>query len=102
MNKKLLVLVIFAFIFGSAAGILAGSSFSTWRTAGRIYPQAFRVYSVDRSADLVTLETSTGLLFDFYGVEDWTTGDVCAAVMDDNGTPEIIDDRIIMARYAGR
>lgn len=33
--------------------------------------------------------------------EDWSEGDIVAAIMSDNGTPETNDDIIIQTRYSG-
>ena len=101
MNKKMFFVAAIAFILGSTAGIFSGASWERVH-AGRIYPQSFRVYSVDRSADIVTLETSTGLLYSFSGVEDWEPGDICAALMNDNGSAIVTDDQVMVTRYAGR
>lgn len=60
------------------------------------------VVDIDAAADVVTVEDGEGLLWEFYGVEDWEIGDVAALLMDDSGTPDyILDDAIISATYAG-
>lgn len=33
--------------------------------------------------------------------EDWMVGDVCAMIMDNNGTSDIYDDTIVSTRYSG-
>lgn len=66
-----------------------------------LYPMTARVYMVDEFTDTVTVETFTGFLFSFEGVEDWAEGDCCALIMDDFGTAEISDDLIVSARYSG-
>lgn len=92
---------IIALLTGGAAGILAGILAGSVFIGSHTYPQTFRVFSVDHDADVVTLETSTGYLYQMTGAEDWQPGDYCGAIMDDRGTPEIIDDAIIAARYTG-
>ena len=67
----------------------------------RLYPACGEVTEVDRAADTVTFRDGSGNLWAFYGAEDWMPGDMCACIMSDAGTPEIIDDQIIMAEYAG-
>lgn len=64
-----------------------------------IYPEIARVVELDYDEDTVTVETFMGFLFVFEGCEDWTEGDSCAMIMDDCGTAEITDDKIVMARY---
>ena len=66
-----------------------------------LYPTTARVTKVDRSADLVTVETVTGLLFTFEGCEDWEEGDCCSLLMDDNGTDSVLDDLVLDAIYSG-
>ena len=75
------------------------------RTEG-LYPQTFIVTAVTPEAptetQLVTIETVTGFMYEFYSdAGDWMPGDLCACIMDDNGTPEIIDDMVIDANYSG-
>lgn len=66
-----------------------------------LYPATFVVVEVDRGLDVVTMEDSVGYLYSFNGCEDWFVGDVVSAVMYGNGTSDITDDCVIMARYAG-
>lgn len=64
------------------------------------YPATMTVTSVQN--DVVTLETSTGHVYEMDGAEDWMPGDIASLVMSDNGTPEdITDDVILSARYSG-
>ena len=66
-----------------------------------LYPETAKVIEVNYNEDTVTVETFTGFLFSFEGVEDWAEGDCCALIMDDFGTAEISDDLIVSARYSG-
>ena len=64
------------------------------------YPATMTVTNVQN--DVVTMETSTGHVYEMEGAEDWMPGDLAALVMSDNGTPEDITDDVIMsARYTG-
>lgn len=65
------------------------------------YPLTTRVYAVDPDADIVIVETFNGMLYSFDGVEDWMEGDCCAVIMNDNGTSEVFDDKIVSVRYCG-
>lgn len=71
--------------------------------SGAIYPDAMQVVEIDEQRDLVTLETSTGLLYEFYGVtEERTVGDVAAVLMYNNGTTKTaLDDAILRAVNSG-
>lgn len=58
--------------------------------------------TVDREADTVTYTTHAGHVYVWDGVEDEESGELYALLMDDNGTPETVeDDVIISARYSG-
>lgn len=63
-----------------------------------LYPETGKV--VEISADTVTVETSTGNLFEFYGSEDWFIGDCVSLTMDSCGTQRVTDDIIIDAHYS--
>ena len=67
----------------------------------KIYPICGEIIGINREKDIVTFCTSTGNKFSFYGAEDYAEGDIVACIMDDNGTPGIYDDRVIMAYYQG-
>ena len=64
-----------------------------------LYPETGKVVSI--SGDAVTVETSTGNLFEFYGSEDWFIGDCVSMIMDSCGTAEVNDDIIITVKYSG-
>ena len=66
------------------------------------YPQTFIISEIDREADLIYLETFSGMVYTWEGCEDWEVNDLAAAIMNDNGTPDnITDDTIEMLRYSG-
>ena len=44
----------------------------------------------------MTLETSSGIPYQFTGAEDWMEGELVSVLMYNNGTPEIIRDDVIM------
>lgn len=68
----------------------------------RYYPQAGWVSELNKSEDIVTVTWFNGNQFQFYGVEDWEQGDICAMIMDTNGTPNNMrDDSIVAVRYCG-
>lgn len=64
-----------------------------------LYPDAMTITEI--SGDLVTIESSTGNRFQFYGAEDYDEGDLVAVLMYSKGTEIVTDDIIIRARYAG-
>ena len=64
-----------------------------------IYPTAMEVVSIEN--DVVTVQTSTGIAYQFIGAEDLAVGDLVALIMDSKGTAEVFDDEILQVRYAG-
>lgn len=64
-----------------------------------LYPETGKV--VEICNDVVTVETSTGNLFAFYGAEDWMVGDCISLIMDGCGTANVKDDVIITVKYSG-
>ena len=98
MNKKLFLMV------AMASTLLAGSGQKNIQVepASKTYPNAGVIVGLDEENDLVTISTGSGLLYEFYGVEDLFLGDIVAVTMDDNGTPNsVLDDKIIDSKYAG-
>ena len=100
MNKKILLTmaaVAGAFLIGCVVKnpVVAAPATHTYPTAGVIV-------DLDKKNDLVTFSTGSGLLYSFYGISDYAEGDIVAAIMDDNGTPDsLLDDEIVSVRYAG-
>ena len=65
-----------------------------------MYSRSDVVVGVDYTADVITVENSTGNLWTFEGVEDYDLSDRVALTMHDNGTDwDIKDERSIEVRY---
>lgn len=67
--------------------------------SGFLYPTTMVITSIED--DVVTLETATGFVYQFVGAEDYAVKDMVSLIMFTNGTPEIMDDMILAARYSG-
>lgn len=72
------------------------------------YPSLAVVMETNTETDCVTIMTvPDGNEWDFYGVEDWSGGDLAVCIFSDNGTPDYLeDDKLIptdngIARYVG-
>lgn len=63
------------------------------------YPATMEVTDIEN--DVVTIQTSTGIVYQFTGAEDLVVGDLVSLIMDSKGTKEILDDEILQVRYAG-
>lgn len=64
-----------------------------------LYPAVMEVVSIEN--DLVTVQTSTGIAYQFEGAEDLAVGDLVGLIMDDNNTDVVYDDSIVKVRYGG-
>ena len=67
--------------------------------AGLIYPSTMQITKIED--DVVTLETSTGIVYEMTGAEDYCEGELVSCLMWSNGTEKVFDDAIVSARYAG-
>lgn len=71
------------------------------------YPALAVVTETNTETDSVTIMTlPDGNLWDFYGVEDWSGGDLAVCIFSDNGTPDYLEDDLLMptenrTRYVG-
>lgn len=64
-----------------------------------LYPATMEVVSIEN--DLVTVQTSTGIAFQFEGAQDLVEGDLASIIMDSKGTDIVYDDGIVKVQYAG-
>lgn len=94
MKKLTSLITIVSIMFGSSGNVY-------FNTIEDIYPETAIVMETDFEADLVTVQTLNGNIFEFYGVEDYTTGDVVSMIMDSGSTPEVKDDIILSVKYSG-
>lgn len=86
--KKIVALLIVLFMFVTQA-------------YAETYPATMKVIAINPNADVVTMETATGHMYEMAGVEDYLVGDLVSLIMDDKETADITDDEILSARYAG-
>lgn len=89
--KKLLCLILAGALIFSAAPAFALE----------LYALAGRVVGFDYASDEVFFVDGAGIIWSFFGIEDWAIGDIVACVVSDNNTEEIYDDIILSVRYNG-
>lgn len=65
----------------------------------KLYPQTTTVINIKDNT--VIVEDFNGFHYQFNGAEDWQVGDICSCIMNDNGTPQIKDDKIVKVKYSG-
>lgn len=98
MRKYRLAIITFLCLFV----VVLGSFKVLAQKENNIYPECLQIVEINQAADIVQGKTCSGLIFSFYGVEDYMLGDLVAVIMDDNGTPEtVLDDVVKDVRYAG-
>ena len=88
--RKILILIL---ILATLLALVSACGKST------LYPETGKV--VEICNDTVSVETSTGNVFEFYGAEDWFVGDCISLIMDGCGTANVEDDVIITVKYSG-
>lgn len=97
MKKLLYLLTALATLTSTSSAVPTDTTQNT--NTENLYPVSAIVTEINEKDDIVTVEDTSGNLWDFYGVEDWTVGDGCAMIMDDNGTENVEDDRIVSTKY---
>lgn len=97
MFKRALLLLLIPVLL--LAGFLIGQASGSSRTK-RCYALTTQVIAVDRPSDLVYAQDFNGMIWSFYGTEDWEIGDCCSLLMDGMDTALIYDDQILNARYS--
>lgn len=65
------------------------------------YADTFKVCDLDFEKDIVYIKNSTGFIYSFYGIEDYFIDDYVSCIMFNNCTKNIIDDKVISAKYCG-
>ena len=65
------------------------------------YPTCGVVVEVNEEENLVTFQDFMGNQWSFKDTEDWYVNDICACIMNDNGTSIVYDDVIISVQYCG-
>ena len=68
-------------------------------SAGLIYPETMEVISTKN--DVLTMQTSTGHIYEKEDADGWNVGDLASVLMFSNGTPKVYDDVILAAKYSG-
>lgn len=100
--RKIDLMLIMILIITVLVGISAQASTTTTNNHTSVYNTCMIITNTSYDENIVTCETSTGFIFEFYGIEDYFVGDIIICTMDDNGTPKsIIDDKIIDTKYSG-
>lgn len=78
------------------AGAMTAAPTTVAQTGSNYYPAAGYVASQEN--DLVSVELVSGEIFQFFADPgDYEKGDLCAMIIDSNGTTEVYDDIIIDA-----
>lgn len=88
MFKRLLSLV----LAGTMATVAAPAQTN-------LYPVAGYVRAIYEKESVVSVQLENGIIFEFYAEdpEEYKNGDLCAMIIDNNGTTELYDDLVVNA-----
>ena len=77
--------------------VLAGSMATA--PATNLYPAAGYVRAIYEKESVVSVQLENGIIFEFYAEdpEEYKNGDLCAMIIDNNGTTELYDDLVVDA-----
>ena len=82
--------------------ILVLVSLTTFAAADfHVYPLTGKIVDFNYEEDLVLFVDGGGMLWEFYGIEDYQIGDFVSCIVWDVGTQKIFDDEILDVVYAG-
>lgn len=95
MKQVAITLIIFVLV----SMLFCGCAFDSPHES---YAKSTIVININYDDDLVTVQDFSGNTWQFFGCEDWAEGDICALIMDNNGTSDTIyDDFITNTNYCG-
>lgn len=94
MLKRVLVTVLTVTMAITPATAIQAKSYKN-----HLYPAAGTVRATYKEGSVVSVKLKNGVIFEFYAedVEHWHKGDLCAMIIDNNGTKAIYDDMVIDA-----
>lgn len=94
MFKKLLVLTVSAVL-----ALTPATAAQAKKPHNHLYPAAGTVRRVYKDNNVISVKLKNGVIFEFYAEDaaEWHKGDLCAMIIDNNGTKTIYDDMVIDA-----
>ena len=93
-------LVILAVAILIMIGVVIGKAIFQQST-DNLYPLTTIVSAIDYDKNTVSITDSRNIIYQFKGAENWHVGANCAVIMDDNGTKNPFDDKVVKARFCG-
>lgn len=66
---------------------------------GHLYLAAGTVRATYKEGSVVSVKLKNGVIFEFYAedIAEWRKGDLCAMIIDNNGTKTMYDDMVVNA-----
>ena len=92
----IVILTVAILIMGVAVGKLIFQ-----QSTDNLYPLTTIVSAVDYERNTVSITDNRNITYQFKGAEDWHVGANCAVIMDDNGTKNPFDDKVVKTRFCG-
>lgn len=94
---KCLIIIAFIFIMQFLVVIFVNNVIEK----SNLYPMTTVVTELNQEKDEVICIDFNGNEWVFDGVEDWLVGDIASMIIDDCGTTDIHDDKIVSVKYDG-
>lgn len=90
---------VLATVLSAVMAITPATAIQAKAHKSHLYPAAGIVRATYKKSSVVSVKLKNGVIFEFYAedVKDWRKGDLCAMIIDNNGTKTIYDDMVIDA-----
>lgn len=90
---------VLATVLSAVMAITPATAIQAKAHKSHLYPAAGIVRATYKKSSVVSVKLKNGVIFEFYAedVKDWHKGDLCAMIIDNNGTKTIYDDMVIDA-----
>lgn len=90
---------VLATILAAAVAVTPATAIQAKSYKNHLYPAAGTVRAIYKKSSVVSVKLKNGVIFEFYAedVAEWHKGDLCAMIIDNNGTKTIYDDMVIDA-----
>lgn len=90
---------VLATVLAAAMAITPTTAIQAKTHKSHLYPAAGTVRSTYKKENVVSVKLKNGVIFEFYAedIREWHKGDLCAMIIDNNGTKAIYDDMVIDA-----
>lgn len=97
--KKIIAAVVATALVSVSSTVIL-SEVKNKKNINNYYATTLKIKDFDFKTDTILMEDSVGNIWEAKGIEDWELDDVVSALMYDNRTTNIYDDKIVSMRYS--